>query len=402
MRLLEDSAKAWLRDDLGLPAPEGRAADSAESALAVANALGGAVVVKALVAAGRRGKADAVRVCHDAKAAGAAAQLMLRRTVAGQRVERVYIEKAIDIAHEFYLGFTFADRVPLLVVSRQGGVDIEETAKRGADAIHRREISPLDGLSPWAARRIWDEAGVASDLVPKLGSLTVRLYEAFRGGDALMLEINPLAVTSDGELCIVGAMAEIDDCALSRQPAFRQLARQGLSARLTAGERLVREANERFPGGAVRYAELEGNIGLLVAGGGAGLLQHDMIVAAGGRPANHSDISPTPTPDKPAAVFDAIFSNPKVRGLLVGYNYLQMARCDLVIRALLMSMERNGVDSRRLPIVIRLFGPAEDEARQLVAGHAGITYLPPGSDLSEGCRAIVDAVNRVVKTGEAA
>jgi succinyl-CoA synthetase beta subunit len=127
-----------------------------------------------------------------------------------------------------------------------------------------------------------------------------------------------------------------------------------------------------------------------------------MIVAAGGRPANHSDISATPTPDKPAAVFDAIFTNPKAHGLLIGYNYLQMARCDLVIKALLMSMDRNAVDPRRFPIVIRLFGPAEEEARQLAATRPGITYLPSGTGFAEGCRTIVQAVDRIAKKGEAA
>ena len=154
-------------------------------------------------------------------------------------------------------------------------------------------------------------------------------------------------------------------------------------------------ANRKFPGGAIRYTELDGDIALFVSGGGAGLLQHDLVLAAGGRPANHSDLSPVASTDKPAALFDAMFANPNTKGLLVGFNFLQLAPCDLMIEALLLSIRRSGIDPRRFPIVVRLFGPREDEARRLASSMPGIRYVPHGASLAEAVREIAAAVKTV-------
>ena len=388
MKLLEDHAKTWLRSR-GLPLPGGRAAGSAAAAAAAARELGGRVAVKALVAAGRRGKAGAVKLVHDADAAAAAAGAILGMELAGQRTERVYVEQAVDVAAELYVSFGFGRFAPQLVVSRRGGVEIEAVAR---GEILTADIDPLSGLSPWRAAALWERAGVDSRLLPPLASLTARLYDAFEAADALMLEINPLAVTRDGSLSLVGAMLEVDDCALFRHPEWQEpgIADAGGKV-LSEREQAVLAADRKFAGGAIRYTELEGDIGLFVSGGGAGLLQHDLVVAAGGRPANHSDLSPASI-DKPAALFDAIFANPRVRGVLVGMNYLQLLPCTLVIEALLLSLRRNGVDPRRLPIVLRAFGPKEDEARALAATVPGLRYMPHGATLGEAVREIVAAV----------
>ena len=397
MRLLEDAAKAALRTK-GLPVPAGAVAASAADAALAAGGLAagtGRVAVKALVAAGRRGKAGAVELC-EAGAAGAAAGRILGRELAGQRVDKVYVEEAVDIEAELYVGFVFGPLCARVAASRHGGIDIEQVAHDDPAAVVTRDIDPLEGLKPWHAAALWDEAGVASALVPRLADITVRLHDAFRSCDALMLEVNPLAVTRDGKLSVVGAMMEIDDSALYRHSAWEAAAQEsaGPGGRpLTAGERAVAEANRRFPGGATRYTELDGDIGLLVSGGGASLYQHDLILQYGGRPANHTDFSPTPTPDKQVAVLDTIFANPNVRGLLIGCNFLQLVRCDLMVEALAISLRRKGIDPRVFPIVIRLFGPAEAEARAIAAQFLGIRYLPRGASLAQACREIVQAVD---------
>jgi succinyl-CoA synthetase beta subunit/citryl-CoA synthetase large subunit len=187
-------------------------------------------------------------------------------------------------------------------------------------------------------------------------------------------------------------MLEVDDCALFRHPEWQAPGVTDAGGKvLSEREQAVLAADRKFAGGAIRYTELEGDIGLFVSGGGAGLLQHDLVVAAGGRPANHSDLSPASI-DKPAALFDAIFANPRVRGVLVGMNYLQLLPCTLVIEALLLSLRRNGIDPRRLPIVLRAFGPKEDEARALAATVPGLRYMPHGATLEEAVREIVAAV----------
>lgn len=394
MRLTEDITKRWL-SDRGLPIPGGFVAASPAEAQEAAERLGGGAILKALVAAGRRGKANAVRSIDTGAEAASAAADLLGREVAGLRVERVYVERKVRIARELYLSFAFGVVGPQIVVSRHGGVEIEETFRREPNAVVRADIDLRRGLPIWDAMALWERAGVESANLPKLAATTVRLFDAFRAFDALMLEINPLTLDDDGNPTLVGAMMEVDDNASFRHPEWASLNVLGESGRApNERERMVIEVDGKFPGGAVRYTELDGDIGLMVAGGGAGLLQHDMIVAAGGSPANHSDISPTPTPDKPAAVFDAIFSNPKTRSLLIGYNYLQMAPCDIVIEGLLISMKRNRIDTQHFPIVIRLFGPKEAEARRL-ADIPGIMYLPRGATLAEGVRTVVAANRRV-------
>jgi succinyl-CoA synthetase beta subunit len=396
MRLLEDRAKAWLRAR-GLPVPDGRAAATAPAAGAFAGELGGRVAVKALVAAGRRGKAGGVRLAAGGEAAEAAARAILGMEVAGQRVDGVYVEAAIDVAAELYLSFGFGRLAPQVVLSRRGGVEIEAVAASEPDAIVTAEIDPLRGLRSWEAAALWDRAGVESKLVPPLAALTVGLYEAFHAADALMLEANPIAVTGDGALSVVGTMMEIDDNALFRHPAWQDLGLEdaGPGGRpFNERERAVIAADRKFAGGAIRYTELPGDIALFVSGGGAGLLQHDLVLAAGGRPANHSDLSPASL-DKPAALFDAIFRNPAAKGVLVGMNYLQLLPCTLIVEALLVSLKRNGIDPRRLPIVLRVFGPKEDEARALAATVPGLRYMPPGASLADAVREIVSAVGDV-------
>jgi len=396
MKLLEDRAKAWLRAR-ALQVPEGRVATTPGEAGAIARDLGGRVAIKALVAAGRRGKAGAVRLAEGGEAAEAAAQAILGMELAGQRAERVYVEAAVEIAAELYVSFGFGRLAPQVVVSRRGGVDIEAVAESDPGGLIAADIDPLRGLRVWEAADLWDRAGAESALIPQLAALTARLYEAFQAADALMLEVNPIAVTHDGKLSVVGAMMEIDDNALFRHAAWRDLGLDdaGPGGRpLNERERAVVAADRKFPGGAIRYTELPGDIGLFVSGGGAGLLQHDLVLAAGGRPANHSDLSPA-TVDKPAALFDAIFANPGARGMLVGMNYLQLLPCVLIIEALLVSLRRSKVDPRGFPIVVRVFGPKEDEARALAASVPGLRYLPHGASLEEAVREIVAAVKTI-------
>ena len=353
--------------------------------------LGGPTVVKALVAAGRRGKAGAVVMAPDADAVAAAAHKIVGMAIAERAVEGVYVEAAVDIAAELYLGFGFGRLAPQVLVSRRGGVDIESVADQEPEAIVCAQIDPLRGLPPWQAAGLWECAGIEGKLLPALSALTTQLYDAFRAADALMLEVNPLAVTRAGTLSIVGTMLEVDDCALFRHPQWRDLEAMDGGRPPNERERAVLRADRTFKGGAIRYTELDGDIALFVSGGGAGLLQHDLMLAAGGRPANHSDLSPASV-DKPAALFDAIFGNPRVKGVLVGMNYLQLLPCTQVIEALLISLRRNGVDATRLPIVLRVFGPKEDEARAMAATVPGLRYLPHGATLEEAVREIVAAV----------
>ena len=401
MRLTEDKVKAWLRENR-FPVPEGAAAANPSAAAAVAERLGGGVAVKAIVPTGRRGKAGAVRLVDTPGEAADAADALIGRTVNGYPVEEVYVEARFPAAAEHYLSFAFGARAPVVVVSRHGGVEIERTFERDPDSVVTADVDPLAALRPWEAVGLWERAGVEGPVLARLGRLAARLYEAFRDADAVMMECNPLAVDGDGRVGLVGTMMEIDDNALFRRRDWAG-AGSGFGAEgriLNERELAVMRANETLPGGALRYTELDGDIGVLMGGGGASLLQHDMVADLGGRLANHTDFSPAPSIDKPLAVLDAILRNPNVRSLLLSFNYLQLLPCNVLVGALCEALRRHAVDTRTFPVVVRVFGPGEDEARAMIETFPGVRYMPPGTSLDDAVRLVVDLTAAAAGPGE--
>ena len=380
MRLTENLAKARLASE-GLPVPEGKTASSPAEAAAAAVSLGGKVVVKALVPANRRALAGGVIGSVGRGEVTAVAEALLGSQVAGFPCDLVYVEQWKPIQSELYLAFSFDGPIPTVRASAAGGVDVEGRIRDGAD-IASRPIDPLSGLDRDDARGLWDMPGVADGVHGALVELTLAAARVF-ADDALMLELNPIAVTGDGSLFVVGALMEVDDAALFRHPEL-EWAPTGLTPR----EALVAEANVRLGGPAVRYVELAGDIGLLVGGGGAGLYQHDLLVAAGAQPANHSDMAAGAPPEKLDVLVQAVLGHPQLRRLLVGFNTLQMARCDIIIERLLAGLGALGSRGRDLPIVVRLDGLDADRARALAAGLPSLTYLPRDATLSDAVAAI--------------
>ena len=403
MRLTEDKVKTWLRENR-FPVPEGAAAASPSEASTIAERLGGGVAVKAIIPTGRRGKAGAVRLVDAPEEAADAADALIGRTVNGYPVKEVYVEARFPAVAEYYLSFAFGTRTPKVVVSRHGGVEIELTFEQDPDSVVTADVDPLADLRPWEAVGLWERTGIEGPALARLGQLAARLYKAFRDADAVMIECNPLAIDGDGRIGLVGAMMEIDDNALFRHRDWTDEG-SGFGAEgriLNERERAVMRANETLPGGALRYTELDGDIGVLMGGGGASLLQHDMVVDFGGRLANHTDFSPAPSIDKPLAVLDAILRNPNTRSLLLSFNYLQLLPCNVLVGALCEALRRHGTDARTFPVVVRVFGPGEDEARAMVEAFPGVRYMPPGTSLDDAVRLVVDLTNETVGRGDAA
>lgn len=214
----EDVVKTWLAAD-GIAVPEGRLCRTPDEVEAAARNLGGAVVVKAAVASGRRGKAGGIHKAGNPCQAAKMAAALLGRTVAGRTVDKLYVEAVVEITRELYLSFGFYGAIEKLALSGQGGVDIEETRRTAPDAVLVETIDPLDGLPPWRARALWERAGIESRLLPALGKLTAKLYGVFRARDVLLLELNPIAVT-DGRPIVIGAMMEGDANAAFRHPEW--------------------------------------------------------------------------------------------------------------------------------------------------------------------------------------
>lgn len=401
IRQLEDRTKAWLRS-AGLPVPEGESVDTATGAAAAAARMGGDVMLKALIPAGRRGKGGGVIRAATPEEAGAVAERLLGRVLGSYPVNRVYVERAVKIQTELYLAFLFDHNGPKVIASRSGGVDIEAIAAADEQSLVTHSIDPTKGLPPWQALDLWHRTGLRGPLLRELGGLTSELYSRFTDRDAELLEINPLAVDSDGHLVLVGTMLALDANAKGRHPEWAaDYAEAPVSTSHNPRESKVAAVDASIPGGECRYVELDGDIGLLVGGGGAGLYQHDRLLAAGGRPANHSVTPPVGADNrKLKSVIEAIFDNPRTKALLVGFNFAQMARADIRVRTLLEVIDEMGIDTSKFPIVIRLFGAGEDEARASVAGRAGIHYLPRAASLDDAIRLVVALVaERMSTTG---
>lgn len=393
-RLLEQDAKTILATR-GIPVPRGEAVSSPEAARQVASALGGTVVVKALVPVGKRGKASAVRLATDPEAAEEAAAALLGREVSGFPVERVLVEEALPVAQERYLAIVLDadDRTVRVLAGREGGVEVEELARREG-GIASLELAPGEELMPFRARQLWWSAGVRGPALPRLGQLIAALYRAFIELEAELLEINPLAETSGGELVAIGAVVALDEAALFRHPELAERVVSGPAWRLpTALEREVDEINAAEPyRGSARYLELEGgDIGFLCGGGGASLLLFDALLRAGGRPANYAEIGGNPTETKVAALTRVVLSKPGVRGLFVAHNLTNNTQVDVLACGVVQALREAGRLPPDFPVVARETGVNEAEGRAIFEA-AGVRWLGEHVTLSEAARVMVRAM----------
>src|SRR4051794_2934308 len=271
----------------GVPVPDGRPATSVAEAVAAADEVGYPCVVKAQVQIGGRGKAGGIKVAKDRAEAEEHAKAILGMDIRGHTVHEVWVEAASDIASEYYASIVFdrSAKRPLVLLSTQGGMDIEEVAARARAATPRLHVAPLLGFQDFHARRLAFEAGVDGDVVRPVGALLNRLYDAFIAEEAMLVEVNPLIVTPaegpDGRrgVAALDAKVTLDDNSLFRHPENAEMRNPG------GEDPQERMAKER----GLTYVKLDGNIGIL--GNGAGLVMStlDVVAQAGGRPANFLD-----------------------------------------------------------------------------------------------------------------
>lgn len=387
--LTEDKVKTALAA-YGLPVPEGMRATTPAEAQAATATIGGPVVVKALVATGRRGHAGAVRFADTPEQTAAHAAALIGTTVNGRLCRAVWVEQRVSIARELYLSFVLDEEPARVLLSLEGGVDIEAVHRDRPERIVKAPVPTLRGLPVWDAVALCEKAGLDNAHLAAVAGLTARLWQFFVAHDGVMLELNPIAIDPEGRPHLVGAMMATED------PMFTQADEEddppveaGPEATARRGrERRMIAANRDLPGGMIRYTELDGDIGMFVGGGGAGLHQHDLILAAGGRPANHTDAS-TVNPDKVRALIDVILDNPRVNSLFVSWHYQQMAQIDKRVIPALEAIQAHGLDPREFPVVIRMFGPGEDKARAAAARVPGVHYMPHGAPMTDGIDLIV-------------
>jgi succinyl-CoA synthetase beta subunit len=339
----------------GVPVPTGTPATTVEEAVAAADEIGYPCVVKAQVQVGGRGKAGGIKVANDRQEAEAHATAILGMDIKGHTVHEVWIEAASDIAAEYYASIVFdrSAKKPLVMLSTQGGVDIEEVADSDPDAIARLHVDPLLGFQDFHARRLAFGAGVDADVVRPVGTLLTKLYDAFIAEEAMLVEVNPLIVTGDREVKALDAKVTLDDNSLFRHPDNAAL------RNVSAEDEQERMARER----GLTFVKLDGNVGIL--GNGAGLVMStlDVVAQAGGEPANFLDAGGGSRAEAITQAVEVILSNPNVTAVLFNI-FGGITRCDEVAKGLIEAFDQI---KPSVPFVVRLDGTNDVEGRQLLA-----------------------------------
>ncbi|GAA5072994.1 ADP-forming succinate--CoA ligase subunit beta [Roseibacterium beibuensis] len=395
MNIHEYQAKALLRD-YGAPVSEGHIVTRAEEAKTIAGELDGPIwVVKAQIHAGGRGKGHfveesagekgGVRLAKSVEEAAEEAKKMLGRTLvthqtgpAGKQVNRVYIEDGSDISRELYLAF-LVDRQTSrisIVASTEGGMDIEEVAASTPEKILNFSIDPVTGFMPYHGRRVAFALGLEGPQVKQCVSLLGCLYKAFTEKDMEMLEINPLIVTTDGNLKLLDAKLGFDGNALYRQPDVADLRDE------TEEDAKELEASKYD----LNYIALDGEIGCMVNGAGLAMATMDIIKLYGSEPANFLDVGGSATKEKVTEAFKIITSDQNVKGILVNI-FGGIMRCDIIAEGVIAAVQEVGL---QVPLVVRLEGTNVEKGKEIIAS-SGLNVIA-ADDLSDAAEKIVKAV----------
>jgi succinyl-CoA synthetase beta subunit len=352
--LLEYQGKQLFKKH-GVPVPDGRPAASVTEAVEAADELGYPVVIKAQVLIGGRGKAGGIKVAKDRAEAEQHAEAIIGMDIRGFTVHELYVERASEIDEEYYAAIVFdrSARAPMVMLSRMGGMDVEEIAERDPKAIVRLHVDPLLGFQDFHGRRLAFDSGIAADVIRPVGALLAGLYDTFIAEDAMLVEVNPLLVTKSREVIALDAKVTVDGNALFRHPDVGQF-------RVVGNEDPQEQmAKER----GLTYVKLDGNVGIL--GNGAGLVMStlDVVAQAGGSPANFLDAGGGSKADAIVDAVEVILSDEKVTAVLFNI-FGGITRCDEVARGLIEAFDRVDV---KVPFVVRLDGTNDEEGRKLLA-----------------------------------
>ena len=361
MNIHEYQAKEILRR-FGVPVPRGRVATTPEEAYAAAKELGSPCVVKAQIHAGGRGKGGGVKLAKKAEEVRELARKMIGMHLVthqtgpeGKQVKRVLVEQGCDIKSELYLGVALDTALsrPSVVACAEGGVEIEEVAKRSPEKIVREAIDPAVGLLPFQVRRVAYRLGLAQDNVELLLPLLQGLVRAYMDCDCTLVEINPLVLTGDGGILALDAKMNFDDNALPRQPKIAAL----------------RDPDEEDPKEleaskySLSYIALNGNIGCMVNGAGLAMATMDIIKLFGGEPANFLDVGGGADRERVAQAFRIILADEKVQGVLVNI-FGGIMKCDIIADGIVDAAAKIGV---KVPLVVRLAGTNVAKGKKILS-----------------------------------
>lgn len=361
----------------GIPVPSGKPAATVAAAVAAAEEIGYPCVVKAQVLIGGRGKAGGVKLAKDRAEAERYATDILGMDIKGFTVHEVWIEAASEIAEEYYASIVFdrAAKAPLVMLSTQGGMDIEEVAEKTPEALARLHVDPLLGFQDFHGRRLAFAAGIPADLIRPVGAMLTKLYATFVAEEAMLIEVNPLIVTPERDVRALDAKVTLDDNSLYRHPDNAALRDP------SAEDAQEQMAHER----GLTYVKLDGDIGIL--GNGAGLVMStlDVVALAGGAPANFLDAGGGSKADAIVSAVEVILSDAKVRAVLFNI-FGGITRCDEVAKGLIEAFD---VVKPTVPFVVRLDGTNDVEGRKLLA-EAKLPNVATATTMNEAAEKVVE------------
>jgi succinyl-CoA synthetase beta subunit len=375
MKIHEYQAKAILAR-YGIPVQPGKVAHTPAEAEAIARELGGPVVIKAQVYVGGRGKAGGIQFGDTPEEARASASRVLGMNIKGLTVEKVLVTSKIDIKEEYYLGIVLdrKTQAPVVMVSKAGGIDIEEVAATTPEKIVKQPIDMRWGLRPFEARDIVARAGLPHQTIAQAGAILSALAKVFIESDASLAEINPLALTTDGKVQAADAKILIDDNGLFRQKEYASWAES------EEANPLEYEAKQA----GLTYVKLDGDIGIIGNGAGLVMTTLDMVARVGGRPANFLDIGGGAKAEVMYKALTFVARDPQVKGILVNI-FGGITRGEEVARGVIMAQAEL---PKGMPIVVRLSGTGAEEGRAMLKD-AGLDW---GKDMRDAALKIVATI----------
>jgi succinyl-CoA synthetase beta subunit len=360
----------------GIPIQPGRVAYTPEEAEVIARELGGPVVIKAQVYVGGRGKAGGIQFGDTPAQAREAAARVLGMDIKGLTVEKVLVVSKIDIKEEYYLGIILdrKSQAPVVMISKEGGIDIEDVAATAPEKIIKYPIDMRWGLRPFEARDIVARAGLPSSIISRAGAILSALSKAFIESDANLAEINPLVLTADGQVQAADAKIVLDDNGLFRQKEYATWAESEESNPL--------EYDAKKAG--LTYVKLDGDVGIIGNGAGLVMTTLDMVARSGGKPANFLDIGGGAKAETMYKALTFVARDPQVKGILVNI-FGGITRGEEVARGVIMAQAELPAG---MPIVVRLSGTGSEEGR-VILKDAGLDW---GKDMREAAEKIVAAI----------
>ena len=386
MRVIEVEAKQLLREQ-GLPVPQGELVRSAQEAARAAQALGGAVVIKAQLPIGGRMKAGGIRFASSPAEAETEAGALLGQRIRGFSVDQLLVENRIDIVQELFIGVLYeaSSHSPVVIASASGGIDVETSG-----AIIRRPFSCVIPPSAYIGRQVAAELGFGGQNLLRLGSLITQMMQCFLRWDATLLEINPVVLDKTGRWWVADVHLELDDDAAFRQKDLLERLSISSNQAISISDfelraRLINQKDHR--GVAGRLVPFDGNLGLLIGGGGASLTTFDAVLDAGLKPANYCEIGGNPSVWKIQELTKLILSQPQVDRLAVIMNVVSNTRVDLVARGVIKGILQTGKEPSKVIVGFRVPGSWEDEGKSIL-NYYGVTYFGRETSIDQVVEAI--------------